>query len=772
MRYSMNERISISDWRFCRGSFQDAHDPDTGVDSWEKVLLPHSVRIEQSHTDDIYQGECWYRTTMHIGQCNGRRIFLTAGSAMHIADLWVNGSHLGTFCGGYLPFAADISKYVISGTDTCIAIRLDNSDNPDVPPGRPEKDLDFHYYGGLHRMVYLDIVDDFHITDALFENEPAGGGIFVTYPCVSEREAEVSVKIHIRNDGTTVRKGTIRTSLYTEDGVLVIPPAAHDISFDPGSTVHHHELLRVPSPRLWHPAEPNLYVLRINLMEKGKVVHTEHRTIGIRSIDITADKGLLINGRPFFARGANRHNEYPHIGNAIPDNASYRDAVKIKEAGFDYVRLSHYPQPEAFLDACDKLGILVMNSIPGWQFFGSEKFEIKSISDIRMFIRRDRNHPCVMLWEACLNEAMLAGAWCEKAHAAAREEFDGPNFYTCGYCDAGYDVFIGNPAHGDWMHGCSPYYYLNPQMSTRHTSTRGMPVIVSEYGDWEYYSCPAGGFYPPETSSRQRRADGERRLLVQARNFQEAHNKNSGMRVIGDGIWVMFDYNRGCHPDIESSGIMDIFRLPKFAYYFFRSQRDPDDRSRYVSCGPMVYIASYWTSCSPPDIAVYSNCADVLLTLNGRRIPGITDNGRTSDKLRHKPFLFHADAFEPGILRAEARINGQTAAVHEVRTPGQPERMELDVDFSGRPLRADGCDVVFVHACIVDAAGTLVPDVQPQVRFTINGAAEPVFSDTAAAEAGIASLLIRSKRTPGSCTICAESPGLIHGQITFNIDNQ
>ena len=418
------------------GPFQNAHDPDTVVDSWEQVLLPHSVRIEQSHTDDIYQGECWYRTTMHIGQCNGRRIFLTAGSAMHIADLWVNGSHLGTFCGGYLPFLADISKYVVPGNDACIAIRLDNSDNPDVPPGRPEKELDFHYYGGLHRTAHLDIVDDFHITDALFENEPAGGGIFVTYPCVSELEAEVAVKIHIRNDGTMARKGTIRASLYTEDGIAVIFSAARDISLDPGSAAHCRELLRVSSPKLWHPSEPNLYELRADLMENGEIAHAERRIIGIRSINITADKGLLINGRPFFARSANRHNEYPHIGNAIPDNASYRDAVKIKEAGFDYVRLSHYPQPDAFLDACDKLGILVMNAIPGWQFFGNEKFDLKSISDIRICIRRDRNHPCVILWESCLNEARL-NAWCEKAHAAARGEFGGPNFYTCGYYDAG-----------------------------------------------------------------------------------------------------------------------------------------------------------------------------------------------------------------------------------------------------------------------------------------------------------------------------------------------
>ena len=249
-------------------------------------------------------------------------------------------------------------------------------------------------------------------------------------------------------------------------------------------------------------------------------------------------------------------------------------------------------------------------------------------------------------------------------------------------------------------------------MSAKHTTNRGRPIIVSEYGDWEYYSCPAGGYYPPENSSRQQRANGERCLLTQARNFQEAHNKNLSMRVFGDGIWVMFDYNRGYHPDIESSGIMDIFRLPKFAYYFFRSQRDPDEHSSCAACGPMVRIATYWISLSPLDITIYSNCADVSLTLNGRRVQGIADTGGISDRLRHKPFLFHVDAFEPGILWAEAQIDGQTAAVHEVRTPGQPERIDIEIDLSGRPLRADGSAVVFVHARIVDAAGTLAPDAR------------------------------------------------------------
>ena len=293
----------------------------------------------------------------------------------------------------------------------------------------------------------------------------------------------------------------------------------------------------------------------------------ESHRIGIRRIAID-EEGFAINGERLFLRGANRHQEHPYIGYALPDAAQYRDARRIKEAGFDYVRLSHYPHSPAFMDACDELGLVVMDCIPGWQYFNPDPAFVElQYRNCRELIRRDRNHPCVVLWEVSLNESAMPPEFVARAHAIAHEEYPGDQCFTAGWT-AGYDVFLQARQHGGCRDG------------------RHRPCVVSEYGDWEYYAMNAGldqtawtDLTPAESNSRQLRWQGERALLQQATNFQEAHNDNLGTIAFADGLWVMYDYNRGYAPDVESSGCMDLFRLPKFSYHFFRSQRPPATRA-------------------------------------------------------------------------------------------------------------------------------------------------------------------------------------------------
>jgi beta-galactosidase len=503
------------------------------------------------------------------------------------------------------------------------------------------------------------------------------------------------------------RKFIAKTTLLDAKGKIVpsLESPIEELSTSGADREVIHEL-RVTKPNLWSPNSPYLYRVRTELVADGKTIDSEDTRIGIRHIEITKD-GFRINGEKMFLRGANRHQEYPYLGNALSDAAQYRDALKIKEAGFDYIRLSHYPQSPAFMDACDELGLVVMNCLMGWQYFGKDPaFAELKYQETRQLIRRDRNHPCVILWEVSLNESDMPKAFIAKTHAIAHEEFPGDQMFTCGWTK-GYDVFIQARQHG----GCK--------------KVKDLPCVVSEYGDWEYFAQNAGleqgkwkDLQPAERNSRQLRGDGEVRLLQQALNFQEAHNDNLKTTAFADGIWVMFDYNRGYAPDIEASGVMDIFRLPKFGYWFFRSQRNANEFVAGQPVGPVVFIANTGRQIRRAKCACSATVMRVALSLNGKLIElRRPDTTRVSSHVKHAPFTFTLDRFEAGSLKATGYVTGREVASHERRTPGPVANLALRFDLSGRPFAAQGKDAIFCHADLLDAVGEIVPSNEPQVFF-------------------------------------------------------
>ena len=429
-----------------------------------------------------------------------------------------------------------------------------------------------------------------------------------------------------------------------------------------------------------------------------------------------------------FLRGANRHQEHPYVGNALPDAAQYRDARRIKEAGFDYVRLSHYPHSPAFMDACDELGLVVMDCIPGWQYFNPDPAFVElQYRNCRELIRRDRNHPCVILWEVSLNESAMPPEFVARAHAIAHEEYPGDQCFTAGWT-TGYDVFLQARQHGGCRDG------------------RHRPCVVSEYGDWEYYAMNAGldqtawtDLTPAESNSRQLRWQGERALLQQATNFQEAHNDNLGTIAFADGLWVMYDYNRGYAPDVESSGCMDLFRLPKFSYHFFRSQRPP-------AAGPVVFIASHWMPGSAEEVRVFSNCEEVALSLDGRLLERRRpDRDRISTRLPHPPLAFQ-DRRLPARQAGGGGLRRRAAGRKACRPHPGPHRA---ADARGGPHRACSGRAVGVTSssamrALRDAQGTMVADAWENVAFGVVG-------DAAARRAE--SLLERGRHRehPGRC---------------------
>ncbi|MDB5019519.1 MAG: beta-galactosidase, partial [Pedobacter sp.] len=516
------------------------------------------------------------------------------------------------------------------------------------------------------------------------------------------------------------------------------------------------QTIPVEEPKLWSPEHPQLYKLVVAVENNGVLVDSTSIKTGIRQISFKPD-AFYLNSQKYMLRGTNRHQEYPYIGNALSDNAQYRDAFKIKEAGFNFVRCSHYPPSPAFLNACDELGIFVMDSTPGWQFFGNDVFQENSLQNIRDMVRRDRNHTSVILWEASLNETPMSKGYMEKANAIVHTELPYQDTFTCGWMDAVFDVFI--PAR---QHAKAPDYYKKYD--------KPKPILLAEYGDWEYYAQNAGfnqtsyaDLTTEEKTSRQLRGDGQKRMLQQALNFQEAHNDNLNGRITGDANWLMFDYKRGYAPDIESSGIMDIFRLPKFVYYFYRSQRDAAEFK------PMLFIANYWNNPAEKQVKIYSNADQVELFLNGKSLgKQMSDTGRINKNLRHAPFTFNCN-YQAGSLTAKGYSNGKEVVSAERKTPEAALKLALDVDYSGKNLVAGQNDVVFVYVSVTDKNGTVIPDAANEVRLIVDGGAEVIGNSMVKAEAGIAGFLIRAGARKGPLKLQATSTGLASTGLSVDV---
>ncbi|MCC8132338.1 MAG: DUF4982 domain-containing protein [Tannerellaceae bacterium] len=710
----------------------DCHLPDFNDSAWEEVRIPHTPRIEPLVVNDQWQGDCWYRKTFSLPESYKDRIlFLKFEAAMNVATIWLNGEPLGEHLGGYLPFSIDLTGKLLWGEPNVIAVKLNNEDNPVTGP-KPLITLDFNTYGGIYRDVTLISKDPVYITDANYEQVIGGGGIFFRTENVSAKSAQLIASTHVRSRSDKNQTVQVVYSLYDQahQKVITFKTSESEVSMGGEVTLAAEELLTQPD--LWSPASPNLYKLEVELLTNGVVTDREELKVGIRDIKIT-NEGLWLNGEKTFLRGVNRHQEYPYIGYALSDNAQYRDVYTIKEAGFDYIRSAHYPFSPAFLDACDELGILLLDPILGWQYFGDEAFAEFALESCRQLIRRDRNHPCILAWELSINESWMPESFMDQTRVISKEEFPVTNCYNAGWINyEAYDIYIEARQHRNG---------LNP--------TR--PLIVSEYGDWEYYAQNAGfnqdswaDLKSEDRSSRQPRGSGEKRLLQQARNIQEAHNDNLSTHAFADGYWVMFDYNRGYSDDLEFSGILDIFRLPKYSAWFFRSQLDPAVEN-------VLFIASEWKPGVSQGVRAFSNADEVGLYLDGvlveRRKP---DTDLLSDNLKHPPFSFPVNCEESGVLEAVGYINGTEVSRTQLATAGTPETVTLLCPFQGK-VPATGCnDVLFVYAEIKDATGTVVPENGLAVTFSVEGDAEIIGPQTVEAQAGIAAILIRigDKRAP------------------------
>lgn len=782
--YSMNPA-----WRMYKGHLEGAEQPDFNDKEWNLVSLPDGIEYVPSEASGCvnYQGEVWYRKHFIPEETwKGKQLFLHFEAIMGKAKVWINGTLVNEHYGGFLPVIANVTEYLKYEEDNVIAVWADNSNDPSYPPGKPQDMLDFTYSGGIYRDCWMIVHNNVFITDPNYENEIAGGGLFVSFGHISQSQAEIRLDAHVRNSSNTYFSGKIEYQLFDKDNRRVCQ-ASKAFSVSKGKARNTSLTIKVEKPELWEPDSPYLYQLHVLLKDKsGHVVDGYRRRIGIRSIEFKGKDGFWLNGKPYPYPliGANRHQDFAIIGNALSNSLHWRDAKKLRDAGLRVIRNAHYPQDPAFMDACDELGLFVIVNTPGWQFWNKEPiFAQRVYSDIRNMVRRDRNHPSVWMWEPILNETWYPEDFAKNVVDILHEEYPYP------YCYAGCDV----TAKG---HEYFPIHFTHPLNGAGGAfNTSKMDPKISyftrEWGDnvddWNSHNSP----------SRVNRAWGEIPMLVQAQGYAKTDYKYTCYDVLyrntrqhmGGCLWHSFDHQRGYHPDPFYGGIMDAFRQPKLSYYMFCAQRPVEKNNRLIAeNGPMVFIANAMTPFSPKDVTVYSNCDEVRLTYckNGKQFiykKEKTDEGMPSPIITFKNVwdvmydkqLARKNKHEESYLLAEGIVDGEIVATHKVMPARRPSKIILWADNEGTETIADGSDLITVIAAIADENGNIKRLNNYHIKFEIEGPGELVasketFTNPREVQWGTAPILVRAKAQTGNIKIKASVvPNGIHTPMSAEL---
>ncbi|GKG73527.1 hypothetical protein CE91St1_26700 [Parabacteroides goldsteinii] len=386
--YSMNLA-----WRFIKGDVSGTpYAVDFDDSYWEVVSVPHGLEYLPLDASGCanYQGVAWYRKRFTPDErLKGKQLFIHFEAIMGKSEVYVNGKLLKEYYGGYLPVVVDVTNILKWDEENIIAVKADNSDDPLYPVGKAQNMLDFTYFGGIYRDCWLIAHNDVFITNANYEDEVAGGGLFVSYANVSEKSADINLKVHVRNNSMKGENLTVFFELKGRQGGIV-KQASKKISVGKGQASYAISSMRINSPRLWSPDDPYLYDLDVMVKDRhGKVIDGYRQRVGIRSIEFKQIDGLWINGKPYEGKlmGTNRHQDFAVLGNALPNSMQWRDAKKLRDAGLKVIR-THYVIDPAFMDACDELGLFALVEVPGWQFWNKEPFFGERVYlDIRNMIR-------------------------------------------------------------------------------------------------------------------------------------------------------------------------------------------------------------------------------------------------------------------------------------------------------------------------------------------------------------------------------------------------
>ena len=734
-------------WRFYLGDVAGAEANDFDDKGWEVVSTPHTVQLMPAEASGCrnYQGIAWYRKHFKLpAETKGRDVTLHFEAIMGKQTIYVNGQKVKEHEGGYLPITIPLAGCPV-GDDIVVAIKADNSDDKTYPPGKKQMTLDFAYHGGIYRDVWLIAKNKVAITDAVEERKVAGGGIFVHYANISEKSAEVFVNTEVRNNDACPRSITVENSFVQS---VAVPQQQTKLRLAPGETRTITQRFLVKNPNLWSPETPYLYTIATRVKENNQSLDGGITRIGIRSFEFKGKDGFWLNGKKYQQLvGANRHQDFAYVGNALPNSQQWRDAKRLRDAGFTIIRTAHYPQDPSFMDACDELGLFIIVATPGWQYWNKDKgWDEKVHQNTRSIIRRDRNHPCVLMWEPILNETRYPEAFALQALQITKDEYPYPyrpvaaaDVHSAGVAD-NYDVVYGWP--GDDFKADKPKQCI---------FTREFGELVD---DW----------YAHNNLNRASRSWGERPMLTQAlslyRSTQELYHTTG--QFIGGCQWHPFDHQRGYHPDPYWGGIYDAFRQKKTAFdMFVATLLQPTEL-------PVVKIAHEMTQFSEKDVTIFSNCDSVRLTMYGGEHcwtqpvdKGLVVFKDAWDFFEARDWSYTKRNWQNVKMVAEGIMNGEVVCKEEKMPSRRSTKLRLSVDEMGKQLVADGSDFVVVVCEVTDDLGHVRRLAKENIRFTVEGEGEiigdaSINANPRAVEWGSAPVLIRSTKKAGKIKIKAE----------------
>ena len=707
-------------WRYSPAATSAARARNFDDTGFARVTVPHTNLREPWHSFDekTYEFVSVYRRRFRLpAAARGRRVFVDFEGVMTASTVWLNGVLLGEYKGGYTPFSFELTPHVDFDSDNVLCVEVDSSERADIPPFGNE--IDYLTFGGIYREVALRVV-----SPTFIEN------IFAQPRDVLSGHPALDVQCFLESAKKTLESGlTLEAALYDGERLLAkttqaVPPAAA------APEAHTLRLDNLGAIQLWDLRSPKLYRVEVRLLRGTELLDRDTRRAGFREARFTP-QGFSLNGTVVKLRGLDRHQTFPWVGQAMPSRVQHRDALILrKNLHCNIVRTSHYPQSRHFLDACDEIGLLVLEEIPGWQHIGDQAWQEISVDNVSRMIRRDWNHPSIVLWGVRINESGDNHDFYIRTNALAHQ-LD-PTRQTGGIrynpdSELLEDVFTMND-FGWPLRAPNHPLYLNTEF--------------------------VGHTYPTKT------IDNIERLREHTVRHARVHDQLASNPQYAGGIgWCAFDYNThgnfGSGDRICYHGVTDIFREPKPAAGFYRSQCDPDEEIVLV---PAFHWARGDENIGFTNALVSSNCDHLKFYVNGKLVAEADPDRKQFPHLKYAPFT--ADLSKSvgpwGDLRIDGYIQGKQAISRSFSGKGVDQKFTLAADDA--TLAADGADTTRVVLRVTDEFGAIRPFAADAIRLELTGPADLIGDNPFALIGGTGAVWIKAGEQPGKVSLTAHHP--------------
>ena len=742
-------------WRYSAKSTDAAHGVDFDDSGFDQVVVPHTnVRLPwHSFDDKDYEFVSVYRRPLNVpADARGKRVFVDFEGVMTASTVWLNGKKLGGYRGGYTPFSFELTRHLDPGGKNLLAVDVDSTERADIPPFGDE--IDYLTFGGIYREVALRIVPDTFLENIYARpRDVLSGSPSVDVECFLDRAPGTNPGgLSLR---AVLRKGTEVLASATQKIGEPVPVEHHEEDADqamgalapvtPVPDSYTLALTKLGKIDLWDLEHPNLYTVHVQLLENGTVIDEDSRRIGFREATFT-DHGFSLNGKIIKLHGLDRHQTFPYVGQAMPGRVQRQDAkILRKDLHCNIVRTSHYPQSRHFLDACDGMGLLVLEEIPGWQHIGPLPWQDIAVDNVRRMVRRDWNHPSIILWGVRINESRDNHDFYTRTNSMAHA-LD-PARQTCGiryFQESEFleDVFTMNDF--GW-----------PLKAPNH----------SRYLNTEF----VGHTFPTKT------IDSKERLQEHTIRHARVHDQLASDPQYAGGIgWCAFDYNThsnfGSGDRICYHGVMDIFRTPKPAAGFYKSMCEPEEE---VVLEPSFHWARNDESVGFSTALVSSNCDHLKFFVDDGRGWRMVAEGDADRKqfahLKYPPFSIPLGEKlrDWGDLRIDGFIRAKQVISKKYSGKGVDQQFALMPDDTA--LVADGADTTRVVLRVNDEYGQVRPFANDPIELTVEGPAEIIGDNPFGLIGGTGAIWIRAKETAGVVRLNAKHPVLGEQTVEFRL---